>query len=86
MGSAESWWSLSCVVSGRACCDIHTSCALSSMVQKSLESISEQLRIPGSKSLGPISQVRSASPCAPECLVVLRGPATRAIAAVAHSL
>jgi hypothetical protein len=27
------------------------------MLQKSLESVSEQLRIPGSKSLGPIGQV-----------------------------
>lgn len=27
-------------------------------MQKSLESVSEQLRIPGSKSLGPIGQVR----------------------------
>lgn len=30
-------------------------------MQKSLESISEQLRIPGSKSLGPIGQVGHAS-------------------------
>lgn len=30
-------------------------------MQKSLESVSEQLRIPGSKSLGPIGQVGSMS-------------------------
>jgi hypothetical protein len=46
------------------------------MVQKSLESISEQLRIPGSKSLGPISQVGSVSHSVPECLVLLHGSAT----------